>query len=101
MEKQGDFNTYPTPNGFFIFTIILIQVNSIYIILNTILGHIFTDNVLVAIWNHLVEVYGVLLNVLLKLHGNSCCRSINLSDDVWVMILIQFEVISQPFPCYL
>ena len=37
------------------------------------------------------EVYGVIVNVLLRLHINSCCRNIYLSDDIWVMILIQFE----------
>ena len=35
------------------------------------------------------------------LHSNSCCRNINLSDDVWVMILIQFELLSKLFPFYL
>ena len=51
--------------------------------------------------NILVEVYGVLVHVLIKFRSNSCGRSINLSDNLWVMILIQFEVISQPFTFYL
>ena len=51
--------------------------------------------------NVLVEFYEVLVNVILKLHINSFGRNINLSDDVWVTILIQFEVLSQPFPFYL
>ena len=51
--------------------------------------------------NILVELYGLLVNFLLKLHSISCCRNINLADDVWVVIFIQFEVISQPFPFYL
>ena len=50
--------------------------------------------------NVLDEVYELLVNVILKLHSSSCGRNINLSDDVWVMILIQFQVISQPFPFY-
>ena len=48
--------------------------------------------------NILDEVYKVLVNVILKFHSHSCCRNIYLSDDVWVMILIQFEVISQHLP---
>ena len=41
------------------------------------------------------EVYGVILNDLLKLNSNSCCRNIYLYDDACVMVLIQFEVLSQ------
>ena len=51
--------------------------------------------------NILVEVYGVLVNVIFKLYSNSLVGNINLSDDVYVMILVQFEVLSQPFPFYL
>ena len=51
--------------------------------------------------NILIEFYEVLVNVILKLHSNSCCVNINLSDDVWVIILIQFEVLLQPSPFYL
>ena len=47
------------------------------------------------------EVYGTIVNVLLKLHSNSCCGNIYLSDDLfWVIILIQFEVSSQLLPSY-
>ena len=49
----------------------------------------------------LVEVYEVLVNVLLKSHSNLSCININLSDNVWVVILIQFEVTSQNFTFYL
>ena len=49
----------------------------------------------------MVEVYGVLVIVILKLYSNLYFRNINRSDDVWVMILIQFEVLSQPFTFYL
>ena len=51
--------------------------------------------------NLLVEVCGVLVNVLLKLHSNSLFIGIKLSDDVCIMILKQFEVLSQHFPSYL
>ena len=51
--------------------------------------------------NLLVEVYGVLVNVFFKLYSNSCCVSKNLSDDIWVTILIQFEVPSKTFTFYL
>ena len=40
--------------------------------------------------NILVEVYEVLVNVILKLHINSCGGNIKPSDDVWVMFFIQF-----------
>ena len=39
------------------------------------------------------EVYGVIVNVILKWHGNAYCVNIYLYDDVWVMILIQFELL--------
>ena len=55
----------------------------------------------VLLENILDEVDEILVNVLLKLHSNSCSRNIHLSDDVWVMFLIQFEVLSQPFTFYL
>ena len=51
--------------------------------------------------NIFVEVYEVLVNVLLKLYSNVCGGNIRLSDDVWVMVLIHFEILSQPFPFYL
>ena len=51
--------------------------------------------------NILVEVYGVFVTVILKLHSNSYGRNINLSDDVWVMILIDFESPPQPLLFYL
>ena len=38
--------------------------------------------------NVLAEVYGALVNVLLKLNINSCSRDINLSDGAWKIILI-------------
>ena len=38
--------------------------------------------------NIFVKVYGLLVNVLFKLHINSFCININLSDYVWVVILI-------------
>ena len=47
------------------------------------------------------EVYEVRVNVLLKLHINSCGRNINIYYDVWSVLLIQFEVLSQPLPFYL
>ena len=52
--------------------------------------------------NILVEVYGVLVHVLIKFHSNSCGRSINLSDNLWVMILMDkiffiFQGILFPF----
>ena len=47
------------------------------------------------------EFYEVLLNILLKLHINSYGGNIYLSDDVWVMFFIHFEVLSKPFPFYL
>ena len=43
----------------------------------------------------LVEVYEVPVHFLLKLHSNLCGRNVNLSDYVWLMILVQFEVPSQ------
>ena len=51
--------------------------------------------------NILVEVYGVFVTVILKLHSNSYGRNINLSDDVWLMILIDFESPPQPLLFYL
>ena len=51
--------------------------------------------------NILVEVYEVIVNVILKLHSNSCGGNLNLYDDVCVIISIQFEVTLQPFPFYL
>ena len=48
----------------------------------------------VILGNILDEVYEVLVNVLLKLHSNSCGRNIYLSDYVWGMLLIKCEVIS-------
>ena len=39
------------------------------------------------------EVYGVIVNVILKWHSNVYCVNIYLYDDVWVMILIQFELL--------
>ena len=50
--------------------------------------------------NILVEVYEVLVNVILKLHSNSCGKNINLSNDEWVVIFIHFDIISQAFPLY-
>ena len=55
----------------------------------------------VLLENILGGFYEVLVNVLFKLHINSCGRNIYLSDDVWVMFLIQFEVLSQTFNFYL
>ena len=52
----------------------------------------------VLLGNILGEVYELLVNVLLKLHSNSCARNIYLSNDVWVMLWIQFEALSQNFP---
>ena len=46
------------------------------------------------IWD---EVYEVLVNFLLKLFSKSCGINIYLSDDAWVMLLIQFEELSKPF----
>ena len=51
--------------------------------------------------NILVEVYGILVNAILKLHSNSCGNNINLYNDVWVKIFIQFEVLLQPCCFYL
>ena len=51
--------------------------------------------------NILDEFYEVLLNVILKFLSSSCGRNINLSDDVLLTILIQFEVILQTFHFYL
>ena len=48
--------------------------------------------------NILVGVYEVLVKVLLIFNINSCGRNINLSDDVWGMILIQFDVPSKSLP---
>ena len=56
---------------------------------------------LVLLGNILGEVYELLVNVLLKLHSNSCGVNLYISDDVWVIILIQFEALSQPFTFYL
>ena len=49
----------------------------------------------------LYEVYEVLKIFILKLYSNA--RGINISyyDDVWVTILIQFEVLSQTLTFYL
>ena len=44
--------------------------------------------------------YRVIVNVILRFHSNSHCRHIHLYDDLWVIILIQFEVIEQHFPSY-
>ena len=44
--------------------------------------------------NILVEVYEALTNVLLRFYSNSCGKNINLYGELWVIILIQFEVIS-------
>ena len=49
----------------------------------------------------LVEFDELLVNILLKLHSNSCGVNLYISDDVWVIILIQFEALSQPFTFYL
>ena len=46
------------------------------------------------------EVYGVIVNVLLKFQFNLCCRNLYISDYAWVMILIQFELLLQPFIFY-
>ena len=51
--------------------------------------------------NLLGEVYEILVNVLSKLHSNSCGRNINLFDGLWVMLLTHFEVLAQNFPFYL
>ena len=48
--------------------------------------------------NILDLVYEIIVNTLLKLHSSSSSKSINLSDDVCVTILIQFEVLSKHFP---
>ena len=50
---------------------------------------------------NLVGFYGELVNVVLKWHINSRGRNIYLSDDLLVMILIQFEVLPQTFLFYL
>ena len=46
----------------------------------------------------LYEIYEVLGNVIFKWHSNSCGRNIYLYEDVCMMILIQFKVISQTLP---
>ena len=46
------------------------------------------------------EVFGVIVNVILSLNSNSCCRNVHLSDDVWEMISINVEVLSQLSPRY-
>ena len=46
------------------------------------------------------SVYGLTVDVALKFHTNSCCRQIYRSYDVWGMILIQFESLSQVFTSY-
>ena len=51
--------------------------------------------------NILDGIYEVFVNVLFKLRSNSCGRNTNFYDDVWLTILIQFEVLSQPFTFYL
>ena len=51
--------------------------------------------------NILVEEYGLLVNLLIKLRSSSCVININPSDDVWMMILIQFELVLQTFTFYL
>ena len=50
--------------------------------------------------NILDEVYEVLVTIPLKQHSNSCCKNIHLSDDVWVIIFNQFEVLYQTFTFY-
>ena len=55
----------------------------------------------VILENILDEFYEVLVNVLLEFYSKSCDGNIYLCDDLWVMILIQFEVLSQTFPSYL
>ena len=48
--------------------------------------------------NILDGVYEVIIHIILKFHMNSCGMNKNLSDDVWVKILIQFEVTSKLCP---
>ena len=55
----------------------------------------------VILENILDYFYEVLVNVLFKLHCNSCGRNINFSDDICVVLLIQIEVLSQPYTFYL
>ena len=50
--------------------------------------------------NILDEVYEVLVNIILKYNSNSCGININLSDEVWLITLIQFEVLSKHYPFY-
>ena len=52
----------------------------------------------VLVENLLDEVYEVFINIILKLHSNLCRRYINLYDGVWVIILVQLDVLSQTFP---
>ena len=52
----------------------------------------------VILENILDEVYEVLVNVLLKGHSSSRGGNIYFYDDVWVMLLIQFEVLLKDFP---
>ena len=58
-------------------------------------------NFQVLLENALDEVYELLVNVILKLHSISCGKNIYLSDDIWMIFLIQFEALSKPFPFYL
>ena len=51
----------------------------------------------VLIENLLDKVYEVIVNVFIRLHSNSCGRNIYLYDYVWVIFLIQCEVLSKPF----
>ena len=55
--------------------------------------------------NVIVEVYEVLVKILLKFflncHINSCGKYINLSDAVWVIVFILFELLSHTFTFYL
>ena len=46
------------------------------------------------------EVYGLIAAVILKLYSKSCCRNIYLYDDIWDMIWINFEILSQLPPSY-
>ena len=43
------------------------------------------------------SVYGLTVNVKFKMHNNSCCRNIYLYDDLWGMILLQFDILSYNF----
>ena len=46
------------------------------------------------------KVHGVTVGVILKWHSNSHCRNIYLSDSVWDITLIHFELLSQLFTYY-